>query len=126
MARNVQHPQGRTSGPGALGANRMRIVDSTNLGNTTPTQTGRAGELHSIESGGKSGSLARKGSAADSVELSGFTGRLSQAMEAAAASRAQRIVELTGAVRSGSYQVDAKTISHAMVNDAISSNGDTS
>jgi flagellar biosynthesis anti-sigma factor FlgM len=100
----------------------MRIVDTTNLGNTTPAQTGRTGELRSIDSGGKPGSVPRKGSSAtDSVQLSGFTDRLSQIMQEAAVNRAQRVTELTAVVRSGSYQVDAKAVSHDMVSLAISS-----
>jgi flagellar biosynthesis anti-sigma factor FlgM len=102
----------------------MRIVDSTNLGNATPAQTGRAREVHPNDSKGKIGSAARTGSSAsDSVELSGFTDRLSRTMQDAAASRTQRVTELTAAVRSGTYQVDAKAVSHAMVSQAISSGG---
>lgn len=100
----------------------MRIVDSTNLGNTAPTQTGRAGELRAVDSGGKTGSGPRKASStSDSVELSGFAARISQTMEAATASRAQRVSALTDAVRSGSYQVDPSAVSHSMVSQAISS-----
>jgi flagellar biosynthesis anti-sigma factor FlgM len=100
----------------------MRIVDTSNLGNTTPAQTGRTGELRSIDSGGKAGSGSGKSSSAtDSVQLSGFTGRLAQTMQADAASRVQRVTELTAAVRSGSYQADAKAVSHALVNQALSS-----
>lgn len=99
----------------------MRIIDSTNLGNTTPVQTGRTGELRSIDSGGKAGSARKGAPAADSAQLSGFADRLSRTMQDAALSRAQRVAELTETVRSGSYQVDAKAVSHAMVNQAISS-----
>ena len=102
----------------------MRIVDSTNLGNTTPAQTGRAGAVHPNDPKGKIGSAPRTGSStSDSVELSGFTDRLSRTMQDAAVSRAQRVTELTAAVRSGTYQVDPKAISHAMVSQAISSGG---
>jgi flagellar biosynthesis anti-sigma factor FlgM len=102
----------------------MRIVDSTNLGNTTPAQTGRTGELNSVDSSGRSGSARKNGaSAGDSVELSSFTDRLSRTMQEAAVSREQRISQLTAAVRSGSYQVDPAAVSHAMVNEAISSGG---
>ena len=100
----------------------MRIVDSNNLGNTNSAKTGRTEDPRSIDTAGKSGSAARKGSSGtDSVELSSLTDRISQTMQAAAASRSQRISELTAAVRSGSYQVDGKAISHALVNEAISS-----
>ena len=100
----------------------MRIVDSTNLGNTTPEQTGRAGELHSADPIGKSGYAPRQGyTAPDSVELSGFTDRLSRTMQDAATSRTRRVSEVSAAVRSGSYQVNAEAVSHALVNQAISS-----
>jgi anti-sigma28 factor (negative regulator of flagellin synthesis) len=42
-------------------------------------------------------------------------------MQEAAVNRAQRVTELTAVVRSGSYQVDAKAVSHDMVSLAISS-----
>jgi|SRR5450432_1821054 len=100
----------------------MRIIDSTNLGNATPAQTGRTGQLHSIDSGAKTGSAQRKpSSATDSVELSGFTDRLSRSMQDAAATRSQHIQELSAAMRSGSYRADAKAVSHAIVSQAISS-----
>jgi flagellar biosynthesis anti-sigma factor FlgM len=100
----------------------MRIVDTTNLGNTTPAQTGRTGQLHSTDASGKTGSAPRIGSSAtDSVELSSFADRLSRTMQDAGASRAQRVTELTAAVRAGSYQVDAKAVSHALVSQALSS-----
>ena len=102
----------------------MRIVDSTNLGNTVPAQTGRTGALQSIDQAGRNATTLRKSSSiTDSVQLSGFADRLSQSMQAAAASRAQRIGELTAAVRSGTYHVDAKALSHSMVSQAISSGG---
>ncbi len=102
----------------------MRIVDSTQLGNTAPTQTGRTGALQTIDSAGKDAAVIRKGfSASDSVHLSGFADRLSQTVQAAAVSRAQRMSDLTAAVRSGTYQVDAKAISHSMVSQSVSSGG---
>ncbi len=100
----------------------MRIVDSTNIGNSTPAQSARPGALQSIDQAGKGAAALRKSSSAtDSVQLSSFADRLSQSVQAAAASRAQRIGELTAAVRSGTYHVDASAISHAMVSSAISS-----
>jgi flagellar biosynthesis anti-sigma factor FlgM len=100
----------------------MRIVDSTNIGSAAAPQTGRAGGLQSIDSAGKNGSALRKGaSGADSVELSSFADRLSQSMQAASASRVERVAQLTAAVQSGSYKVDSQALSHSMVSQAISS-----
>jgi len=100
----------------------MRIVESTNLGNTAPAQTGRTGALQSIDSSGKGATALRKSSStSDSVHLSGFADRLSQTVQAEAASRAQRIGELTAAVRAGTYRADPQAISHAMVTQATTS-----
>ncbi len=102
----------------------MRIVDSSNLGNAAPAQTGRAGALQSIDQAGKHGAASRKGASTDdSVQLSSFADRLSQSLQATATSRAQRISERTAAVRSGSYSIDAHTISHSMVSEAVSGGG---
>src|ERR1700686_1086995 len=98
----------------------MRIVDSTNLGNTSSGQTGRAGEVRSTDPAGKAGSARRGSPRTDSVELSGSAGRLSRPTQESATSRAQHIGELTAAVRSGTYQVNTKAVSHAMVSRAIS------
>jgi len=99
----------------------MQIVNSPNIGNATPSQAGRAGGVHSIDSAGKNGAGLRNGSpTADSVELSSFSERLSRTMQAASAKQSQRITDLTAAVRSGQYQMDSQIVSHAMVSQAIS------
>lgn len=119
MARYVQETrEGRLAGtPDGI---KMRIVDSTNIGSTASPQAGRANGLQSIDLAEKNGSTLRKGpSATDSVELSSFTDRLSQTMQAASASRVERIAQLAAAVRSGSYKVDVQALSHSMVSQAI-------
>jgi flagellar biosynthesis anti-sigma factor FlgM len=100
---------------------KMRIVDTTNSGNPTPTQTGRAGELRSIDSA-KTGSAQRnRSTGTDSVELSNFTGRLASTLNDAAAVRSRHVAGIAAAVRSGTYQVDAMAVSRALVGEAVSS-----
>jgi flagellar biosynthesis anti-sigma factor FlgM len=102
----------------------MRIIDSNNLDNVTSAQTGRSGETSQIASSGKSGaSAAGKNGAGDRVELSGFAGRVSQVMAQDASNRAERVAQLTAAVRSGSFQVDSAAVGRAMVKHAIASWG---
>ena len=62
-----------------------------------------------------------KSSAADTdrVELSSFTGRISQTLAADSASRAQRVAQLKNAVQSGTYKADAQAVSRALVDQAI-------
>ena len=103
----------------------MRIIDSSNLGNTAPAQTGRTGEVRSIDSGAKSVSGARKvSSASDSVNLSSFSERIGQTMANAETARSQRVAQIGAAVRSGTYQVDANAVSHSLVNHALMAGSD--
>jgi len=103
----------------------MRIIDSNHLENTTSAQTGRSGDTSSVTSAGKNGSSAagKTGGSADRVELSGFSGRVSQTLQTDASSRAQRVAQLSALVRSGKYQVDSKAVSKAIVDQAISGRG---
>jgi flagellar biosynthesis anti-sigma factor FlgM len=103
----------------------MRINDTNGLGNGVgnlgATQTGRS-ESPSVVSPGKSGSGSGKtGSSSDRVELSSFTGRMSQTMQADAASRAQRVSQIAAAVRSGTYKVDSMAVSKAIIDQAVAS-----
>jgi anti-sigma28 factor (negative regulator of flagellin synthesis) len=100
----------------------MRI-DSNNLGNLGPSQAERSGETPAIVSPGKNGSAGKTGASADRVELSGFTGRVSESLQADAASRGQRVSQLAAAVRSGTYKLDSRAVSGAVVDDAISACG---
>jgi anti-sigma28 factor (negative regulator of flagellin synthesis) len=98
----------------------MRINDSTSLGSSVPAQTGRASQTQSTTSGTNNGTSRSTSSSGDSVEISGFTGRISQALQVAGSSRADMVSRLTMEVRSGTYQVDATAVSKAMVDRAIS------
>jgi anti-sigma28 factor (negative regulator of flagellin synthesis) len=55
----------------------------------------------------------------DRVELSSAAGRVRQALDASAASRAQRVGELQAAYRAGAYQPDSRETSRGMVREAL-------
>ncbi len=97
----------------------MRI-DPNSLGNLGSVQTGRAGETEATNPSSKGGSSAKAGSAAsDRVELSSFTGRLSQALAASSTGRAQRVAELKAAVHNGTYQPDPLKTAQSIVNYSL-------
>ncbi len=58
-----------------------------------------------------------KRAAADRVELSGLAGRISQALDASAAQRAERVEQVSREYAAGHYQVDAAAVSRAMVKE---------
>ena len=97
----------------------MRIIDQNSLSQTAATQTGRTGGVSSTGPSLRSGSGGNVSAGADSVELSGFSSRISEALRTDSASRAQRVAQLTAAVQSGTYRVDAGAISHALVNEGL-------
>lgn len=98
----------------------MRISDPNGLGHLASAQSGRAAETEAVNPSLKGGGKAGAGSAAsDRVELSSFTGRLSEALAATSAGRAQRVAELKAAVQSGSYQTDPAAISSAIVDHSL-------
>ena len=102
----------------------MRIYDSNQLGNLGTAQTGRSNETPSIVSPGKKDSgVGKSGTGADRVELSGFSGKVSQTLQADATSRAQRVSQIASAVRSGNYKVDSMAVSKAIINQAITTSG---
>ena len=97
----------------------MRIVDNSTA-NSSPAQTGRTGASRPVESTGSnpsgSGQVSQSG---DSVQLSGFSGKVAQSLQSDASARAEKVEQITTAVQSGTYKVDAKAVSHAIVRQAL-------
>ena len=99
----------------------MRIVDTTQTGSSAPVQTGRTGATRGANPANGNGASSDKVSpSGDSVELSGFSGRVSQTLASASASRAQKVSQIAAAVQSGTYKVDSHAVSRALVDNAIS------
>jgi flagellar biosynthesis anti-sigma factor FlgM len=59
--------------------------------------------------------------APDRTELSGVADRLTEILQADSGARAERIQQLKETVASGAYHVDSAALSHAIVNEALSS-----
>jgi flagellar biosynthesis anti-sigma factor FlgM len=100
----------------------MRITDSNSTGNSTPVRANSTAQTQATEHG-RTGSASKSATGADRVELSGLSGRVASALKADSADRAAHVSRIAEAVRSGSYKVDAKAVSKALVSDALASSG---
>ena len=100
----------------------MRIQDRTGLGPAS-AEAGRTSEAQRAgrENAGRSGA---SGSAdGDRVELSSTLGRLSQAIAADGAQRADRVHALTANYQEGRFRPNPGVTSRAIVADALSAHG---
>jgi len=98
----------------------MRISDPNGLGHLASAQNGRAGETEAVNPSLKGGTTgAGKSAFSDRLELSSFAGRLSQALAASSAGRAQRVAELKAAVQSGNYRPDPVAIGRSIIDYSL-------
>ena len=93
----------------------MRIDNQPPAGNQA-VESSQTSHLQELTRPGESRSHeARSGSGADRVELSDLTGALARALSSAASERASRMEQLGREVERGSYQVDSRALSRAIV-----------
>ena len=96
----------------------MRIYDRDLTG---AAEAGRAPEMQRAGRENRSGSAAPGAQASDDrVEFSSRLGRLSEAMSASTAERANRVDALRVLYQEGRYGVDSAAVSRAMVSEALS------
>jgi flagellar biosynthesis anti-sigma factor FlgM len=95
--------------------NKMRIQDNSNIGTAALGQTAPNQSPNSTSKG----SPVQSSQTTDGLQLSNLAGSLSKIMQSDSASRAQRVAQLTAAVRSGTYQVDPEAVSRAMVDHIV-------
>ena len=95
----------------------MRIQDNSNVG---PAALGQTAPAQGANSTAKGSTVQPSSQTADGLELSNLAGSLSKIMQSDSASRAERVAQLTAAVRAGTYQVDPQAVSRAMVDHIIS------
>lgn len=98
----------------------MRISDPNGLGHLASAQNGRTGETEAITpsvKGGASSTSAR--SLSDRLELSSFTGRLSETLAASSEDRAVRVAQLKAAVQDGTYRPDPLSVSRSIVDFSL-------
>jgi len=94
----------------------MRILDRW-LFRAFPS---RAENTHGVKQDlGASSTATGTPDARDTVATRNQDKLVSQALQADGASRSERIQQLKAAFESGSYQVDAADLSHALVTDAL-------
>jgi len=93
----------------------MRIQDNSNIGTSALGQTAPGQGPNSTPKG----STVQSSQSSDGLQLSNLAGSLSKIMQSDSASRAQRVAQLTAAVRSGTYQVDPQAVSRAMVDHIV-------
>lgn len=93
----------------------MRI-DNLPPAGSQAAESGQTSNLHELNRPGESSPQeARSGSGADRVELSDLAGGLARALSNGAAERASRMEQLGREVERGTYQVDPRAVSRAIV-----------
>lgn len=96
----------------------MKIQDLNNAG---AAGAGQAANTRKVETDGAASrrpGASREGG--DRVEFSANLRGLSRALSTDSGQRVQRVEALAAQYQSGTYQVDAAAVSHAMVGDALS------
>jgi hypothetical protein len=95
----------------------MKVLD-TNLTGTSAVAAPPAGSV--TRQAGLTGAQTGKPGSGDSVELSGFAGKLGATLCAQSADRASRVAVLARDYQAGRYQPDALTTSRALVSETVS------
>lgn len=98
----------------------MRIVDTNATAPNTPVQTGRTSSTRPADTTGSNSPAGQSASSGDNVQLSGISDKVAQTLRNDASVQAEKINQITAAVQSGTYQVNAKAVSHALVKQALS------
>ena len=94
----------------------MKVLD-TNLTGTSAAAAPPAGSV--TRQTGLTGVKPGKTGGGDSVELSGFAGKLGATLAAQSAGRASRVAALARDYQAGSYQPDASATSRALVSETL-------
>lgn len=95
-------------------------VDNQNLNGAAGLQPGRPAETNPAEALGSTSSSHRNGAVGgDHADISSLAENVSQTLAAQSVNRAQRIQELAAQYSAGTYRPDARSVSSAIVTDAI-------
>jgi len=94
----------------------MKVLD-TNLTGTSAAAAPPAGHIATQTS--LTGPLAGKPGSGDSVEFSGFAGKLGATLAAQSADRATRVTALARDYQAGRYQPDSLVTSRALVSETL-------
>ena len=96
----------------------MRI-DQNPVGQTAPAPGGRAAETRPAGMPDQGNSEENKGDA-DRVEISALGSRIAETLEDNTGDRAQHIGALQADVQAGTYKVDSRALSQALIEQALS------
>jgi anti-sigma28 factor (negative regulator of flagellin synthesis) len=97
----------------------MRI-DNPNLNGAAGLQPGRTNETPAVDAlTSTSGTQGSGPAGGDRADISSLAGSISQTLATQTVGRAQRIQELAQQYSAGTYKPDARSISSALVQDAI-------
>jgi anti-sigma28 factor (negative regulator of flagellin synthesis) len=101
----------------------MKIQNDGSAG-SAPLETTRAQPAPSEVSGSAVAGQAISGHDGDSVEISGISTRVADANAIDTQQRANRVAELTALHSRGGYQVNASSLSSALVSQAVAPGGE--
>jgi anti-sigma28 factor (negative regulator of flagellin synthesis) len=96
----------------------MRI-ENQNLNGAAGLQTGRTPETTPADALGSTSTRGAGSMTGDHAEISSLAENVSQALSAQSVNRAARIQELAQQYSAGTYRPSARSVSSAVVNDAI-------
>jgi hypothetical protein len=97
----------------------MRI-ENQNLNGAAGLQPGRTNETPAVDALTSTPGTQGSGPAGgDRAEISSLAGNISQTLASQSVGRAQRIQELAQQYSAGTYRPDARSVSSALVEDAI-------
>jgi hypothetical protein len=89
-------------------------VDQSSINDQLSSTASRAAESQRIQVDTSPSSGSARAAGADHVDLSGLAGRISQAMQSAAAQSSARVSQLQQSYRAGRYQPDVQQLSQAL------------
>jgi len=103
---------------------RSMKIQTNGLPGSAPLETTRAQPAPQQAGVGPTGGQTISGLDGDSIEISSMSARVSQANAADSQQRANRVAELAALHSRGGYQVNAASLSGALVSQAIVPSGE--
>lgn len=103
----------------------MNIIDNLDLSGSNAAQAAKTAASGAVERGRRADTQKTSPTASgDQVRLSGLSGKIADTMNADAAGRASRVAALSAAVRGGTYRVNVRALSGAMINESLAGGGE--
>jgi anti-sigma28 factor (negative regulator of flagellin synthesis) len=94
-------------------------VDDRNLNGVAGLTPGRTAETQETDRLGSGTTVVSQPGTGDRAEISSLAGRISGTLSTLSAQRAERVAALAKQYSAGSYSVDSKSTSRAIIQDAL-------